>query len=135
MIHLAEEQLKYAKTPKIMKQYASVYVIMFLILIASYSIVIIIYFFLDKPKTGHQQILFSAVYPFEIESLLLKILLYFNHIIGLVHSSIVINFDGITVFLIYICTHRLKVLEYHFKNATNFIRLTYCIRKHNNILR
>lgn len=89
---------------------------------------------MDKPYSGSQLLIFSTVYPFKIDSLLIKILLFSNHMISLMHTPIVLNFDGTIVFLIFICTHRLKVLENNFKNATNFADLTHCIREHVDIL-
>lgn len=134
LFHLAEEQLKFRRKPKIMQQYANVYVIMYLILMAFYCLAVIIYFFLDKPTTGHQQLLLSVVYPFRIESPLLKALIYSHHVIALTHTSIVTNYDGINIFLIYMCIYRLKVLECHFRNAKYCVDLASCIQEHNNIL-
>lgn len=134
LFSLAENEWS-TQEPEIMKYFANFYAILYLILLACYLPVVVLFFIVEKPQTEYQQFVLSAVYPFETESLTSKILLYSNHTIVILHSATVIAFDGIAVFLIFKCTYRLKVLEHNFGNVRNFIELTYCIQEHVNFLR
>ena len=93
------------------------------------------YQIIDRPKHDNQTILMSAIYPFNIDSKVIQVFVYFNQTYTLVYSSIIPNFDGIAVFLIFTLTDRLKLLERRFEKATNYTELVYCIKEHHDILR
>ena len=133
LITTSEEQLDIPKVPIVM-QHANFYAKLYLSMLSSYTLVIMMYLILDKPKTGHETLLMSAIYPFDIDSKITKILLYFNQVFTLSYASIIPTFDGIAVLLIFTLTDRLRLLEYNLKRIKYYTELVYCVQEHQNIL-
>ncbi|NP_001177499.1 odorant receptor 56 [Nasonia vitripennis] len=130
----AEKYLLFKKVT-IIKKYANTYAKIFLLVIVFYLFTVFVYWSIEKPITGYEHLITTAVYPFNIRSHPIKGLIYCNQTFNLVYSSILPVFDGISVLLIFNCTHRLKILEHKFKLAKTSSDLSECVREHDDVSR
>ncbi|OXU21333.1 hypothetical protein TSAR_003960 [Trichomalopsis sarcophagae] len=129
------EKYLLSKKVTIIKKYANTYAKIFLLVILFYLFTVFVYWSIEKPITGYEYLITTAVYPFNIRSHPIKGLIYCNQTFNLMYSSILPVFDGISVLLIFNCTHRLKILEHKFKLAKTSSDLSECVREHDDVSR
>lgn len=122
------------KKATMLKKYANTYAIIFLSVILFDAFSFFVYASFEKPITGYKYLMTTAVYPFNIDSWVTKGLLYCNQIFIIMHTASIPIFDGISMLLIFNCTHSMKILENNFKLAESFSDLVKCISEHNDIL-
>lgn len=128
------EDLLHGKIPKSVKKLASFYAMIYTIVIIFYTAAVLLYFVIDRPGIKDKMIITTAVYPFEINSHLLKTILFFNQFFVILSTVCIPYYDGLVVFLIFVCIYRLKMLESQFSRSTSKTDLKNCIREHANVL-
>ena len=126
-----ENQL-HVKKPEIIQRYATYYAVIYIMILVCYSAVALIG--MKNPVSPDEELIFPAVYPFELKSLVLKMIFTCHQVIIMCHAAIIPNLDGIVIMLIFTCTERLKFLEYYFKDVKTYDDLTRCIREHERVL-
>ncbi|OXU21334.1 hypothetical protein TSAR_003961 [Trichomalopsis sarcophagae] len=128
------ERCVYLRKTNIIKQYATIYAMIFFSVMLFYLLAFFVYMSIERPNTGYNTLITTAVYPFDINSYVAKAILYCNQIFLLTYAAIAPTFDGISVLLLFVCTHRINILDHNFRLAKTLSDLAQCIREHDDIL-
>lgn len=81
------------------------------------------------------KLIMTSRYPFPIDSVALKILLYSSQMLVLLHTSVILVSDGVIVLILYTCAAKLKNLEIEWRTALNNWLFIKSIHQHQVILR